>query len=112
MSIWWYGRSRNGKRSLWQIDTYPTILIFAVPVIALIIVVSLLNHPELPFVVILFGLACLIVSKVSLFRQGIWFSFGPGRMSKGYTTLYKVACLLMGVGVLLMLLLMNARRGA
>jgi len=56
------------------------------------------------------GLACLTVPKVSLYRRGIWLSFGSGLMSRGYASLYKVAYVLMGVGVLLMLLLLSALR--
>lgn len=58
----------------------------------------------LPFVVIVVGLACLIVSKLSLYRKGVWFSFGPRLMSKGYASLYKVAYVLLGIGLLLLLL--------
>jgi len=53
------------------------------------------------------GLACLTVAKASLYRQGIWISFGPGRMTRGYANLYKAAYLLMGVGVLATLLLLS-----
>jgi len=56
------------------------------------------------------GLACLLAAKSSLFRQGIWLSFGSGRMSAGYVRLYKLAYVLIGLGMLLMLLLLSALR--
>jgi len=77
-------------------------------------VALLVLHPALTgwlaAILLLSGLACLTGSKVSLYRQGIWLSFGPGCMSSGYACLYKVAYVLMGVGVLLVFLLLSALR--
>ena len=56
------------------------------------------------------GLICLVLSKIARYRQGVWLSFGPGRMTTRYVALYKAACLLTGVGVLLMALMLNALR--
>lgn len=104
MSFWWYGRSRGGKRYWWLIDTDPMAVLLMVPFIATVIVLNLLSQPFVPVGFILGGLACLTVAKTSLFRQGIWFSFGPGLMSQGYARLYKVGYVLIGVGALLVLL--------
>lgn len=114
MSFWLYTRGKGGKRPLWQIDTEPfavmSVLVFAVVVVGL----GLILHPALTgwlsVVLLLSGLACLTISKVSLYRQGIWLSFGPGRMTRGCASLYKVAYLIMGVGVLLMALMLSAMR--
>ena len=54
------------------------------------------------------GLACLIISKISPYKRGIWFSFGPGHMTIGYAKLYKVGYLLLGVGALLLLAVFSA----
>jgi hypothetical protein len=114
MSFWWYTRGKSGKRILWQVDTDPTAILSIAGLIATIISVYLLAHPTLalsvPFVLVLGGLACLIVAKISLYRQGIWFSFGCGLMSRRHAILYKAAYLLMGLGVLLMLLAFNGLR--
>jgi hypothetical protein len=73
---------------------------------------SLFRNPSIiaivPFVLLSVGLSCLIISKMSLYRKGIWFSFGPGVMTKGYAKLYKVGYLLLGVGALILLALFNA----
>jgi hypothetical protein len=66
----------------------------------------------LPFAVLAVGLASLIIAKISLYKKGIWLSFGPGLMTKGYATLYKTAYVLLGIGVLLLLLILNALRSA
>ena len=61
-------------------------------------------------VLLLSGLACLAIAKVSPGKQGARLSFGSGLMSKRYAGLYKIAYVLMGVGVLVMVLLLNALR--
>jgi hypothetical protein len=114
MSFWWYTRGKTGKRTMWQIDTDPVAILPIAGLIATIISVHLFAHPtiavSLPFVLALGGLAGLIVAKISLYRQGIWFSFGCGLMSRRHAILYKVAYLLMGLGMLLMLLAFNGLR--
>jgi len=108
MSFWWYTLGKRGKRHLWLVDTDPMLVVMGLVMTAAIIGTNLLSHPSIPFVLAASGLACLTLSKISLFRRGIWLSFGPGLMSKGYATLYKVAYVLIGMGVLLMLLLLSA----
>ena len=95
MSLWWYGRKRRGKRSLWQIDTDPVAVLQVIMFSGVVAALNLLAHPSLAaFLIFVFlggGLACLCVAKMSLFRQGIWLSFGSGLMSAGYARLYKLA---------------------
>src|SRR3989442_15887942 len=50
------------------------------------------------------GLCCLTLAKSSLWRQGIWTSWGSGRMTKGYAILYKCGWVGIGTGGLLLLL--------
>ena len=57
----------------------------------------------LPFALSILGLVFLIISKVSLFRQGIWFSFGLKLMTRGYARLYRLSYILIGIGVLFLL---------
>jgi hypothetical protein len=61
-------------------------------------------------VLLLSGLACLAIAKVSRCKEGAWLSSGSAHMSKGYAGLCKIAYVLMGVGVLVMLLVLNALR--
>jgi hypothetical protein len=110
MSFWWYGKPENGKRYWWLIDTDPLAVLMLVLFVVAVISMHILNHPSIPFLLILSGLVCLIAAKISLFRRGIWFSFGSGLMSKGCARLYKAGYILMGFGVLLMLLLLSALR--
>jgi hypothetical protein len=114
MSFWLYTRDKGGKRHLCQIDTEPFAVMSVLAFAAVVVGMGLILYPALTgwlsVVLLLSGLACLTVSKVSLYRQGIWLSFGPGRMSSGYASLYKVAYILMGLGVLLMALMLSAMR--
>lgn len=116
MSFWVYKKDKSGKTILWQIDIEPMVLMVVIGMLAAIIGPRLFQDPSiiimLPFVLLGAGLVCLIISKMSLYKKGIWFSFGPKLMSKGYATLYKAAYVLIGVGVLILLLLLNALRRA
>ena len=67
----------NKKEKLTWIDVEP---IFAIIIIGLLAALIGLNNllkiiVILPFAVSILGLVFLIISKVSLFKQGIWFSF-------------------------------------
>lgn len=114
MSFWLYTRGEGGKHHLWQIDAEPFAVMSVLAFAAVVVGMGLVLHPAitgwLSVVLLLSGLACLILAKVSLYRQGIWLSFGAGRMTRGYARLYRVAYLLMGVGVVLMVLLLIALR--
>lgn len=47
------------------------------------------------------GLSLLLTAKGSLFRQGIWISFGPSRMSSGNRRRYRAAYVLLVAGAVL-----------
>ena len=117
MSLWWSKQNKNGRRYLWQIDYDPLTVTIVIGLLAALIGSSLFRNHSLiiiysPLAFLIAGLACLIISKISLIRKGILFLFGPGLMTKGYATLYKTAYLLLGVGVLLLLLILNTLRKA
>jgi len=110
MSLWWSKQNKNGRRYLWQIDYDPLTVTIVIGLLAALIGSSLFRNHSLiiiysPLAFLIAGLACLIISKSSLYKKGIWFSFGPGLMTKGYASLYKAAYILLGIGVLLILFL-------
>src|SRR5262245_19810121 len=78
-----------------------------------LIVLSTARHPTRAAIsaLALFagGALCLTLAKTSLWRQGIWTSWGSSRMTKGYARVYKWGWILLGAGFLLMLV---AWRGA
>ncbi len=99
---WWISRTgASGRRELWAVDVDP---LLAVVLLALPLAV-LLSDGLLSVSLLVLGYVCLVVSKVSLFRRGIWFSWGPRLMSARNATLYKVGYSLVGFGALLRLVL-------
>jgi len=59
---------------------------------------------------VLAGFICVVAAKISLFRQGIWGSWGPRLMTYGWARLYVIGYSLMGVGILFVLMLYQAMR--
>ena len=47
------------------------------------------------------GYCLLVLAKVSLFRRGVWISWGPSQMSLSNRQMYVAAYGLMGIGFLL-----------
>ncbi len=93
------------EKKVW-IDIEPMPAIMIIGLLAALIGPKLLTVIAiLPFALSLLGLAFLIIAKVSLFRRGIWFSFGSKLMARGYARLYKLSYILIGIGVLFLLLL-------
>lgn len=109
MSSWCHRRDKSGKKILWEIDYDPLIFFVIIGLLAGLVGPSLFRNPALviffPCMLLLSGLTCLVISKISLYKKGIRFSFGPSLMSKGFATLYKIAYILLGIGILLLLLL-------
>ena len=115
MSLWVRRQDKDGKRILWQIDFDPMIILVVIGLIAAFIGPVLFQNPSIikvfPFGLLCAGLVCIIISKISLYKKGTWFSFGAGLMTKSYAKLYKIGYLIIGAGTLLLLVLYNAMRG-
>jgi len=109
---WWVSRKdRAGKSHLWIIDVNPMACMIAIGLLAAVIAPSALLHPgsvaKAATGMIAAGFVCVAISKVSLFRQGLWISWGPRLMVKRYAQLYKVGYVLIGTGAVLLLLVYN-----
>ena len=110
MSFWWSGRNKGGRKILWQIDTDPVALMGIMGFLSAIVGPAIFRNPRLvvilPFLLMLLGFACLIIAKISLWKKGIWQSFGTKHMPLGFAALYRAAYFLMiiGIGMLLPLL--------
>jgi len=99
----------NKKEKLTWIDIEPMIAIIIIGLMVAMIGPNNLRKIMLilPFALSIIGLVFLIISKVSLFRQGIWFSFGSKFMTRGYSRIYKLSYILIAIGVLCLLFLAN-----
>jgi len=83
---WWISRTgANGRRELWAVDVDPNLA----TVLFALLLAGLLSDGLLSVSLLVLGFICLVVSKVSLFRRGIWFSWGPQLMSARNATIYK-----------------------
>lgn len=64
------------------------------------IIIGKVENP-FPFVICLIGFFLFLFSKLSLFRKGIWVSFGTKRMRENMGNLYRIGYWLMAVGLVL-----------
>jgi hypothetical protein len=117
MSFWIHKKDKTGKTMLWQIDVaIPFVTTIVLALLAAFVGPNLYRNPSIilwiPFIILACGCALLFISKLSLYRKGIYGSLGPGLMTKRYATLYKAAYVLIGLGVLLLLATWNALRRA
>jgi len=107
MSFWIYNKDKSGRTILWQIDIAIPLLMMMLAALLAVVGPNLFQNPSIvlwvPFVFSGAGFILLFISKLSLYRKGIYNTFGPGHMTKTYATLYKVGYVLIGLGVLLLL---------
>jgi hypothetical protein len=103
MSWWIYKKNKDGKVHLIAAD---------VPLLSAMMLVALIAALFYPFLIrlnpkamiqffFLAGFLCLLAAKVSLFKRGIWFSWGPGQMTQLCAWVYKIGYTLMGIGALM-----------
>jgi len=117
MSLWIYKKDKSGKTILWQIDVaLPILIMLLTGFMGALMGTKLYGKPSIalwvPFIILVVGVVLLFISKLSLYRKGIYDSFGPGQMTKAYATLYKTAYVLLGFGVLILLFTWNILRKA
>src|SRR5262249_34265858 len=61
------------------------------------------GRPRPRLVIIAIGFSCVLLAKPSLFRRGLWVSWGSRQVTHGYARLYWLGYALMGLGALLTL---------
>jgi len=109
MSFWFHTKDEGGRRQVWAIDIdiiswllvlglvfaviFPAIGANRIKAASLLVVLMIL--------VTVSGFLCLVLSKLSLLRQGVWISYGTKRMSEGNRRLYWVGYVLLGIGALM-----------
>jgi fumarate reductase subunit D len=79
------------------------IIAIVVPVIILVVRNVLLGHVDQPyaFAICIIGFFCFLISKLSLFRKGVLFSFGRKRLSENMGNLYRIGYWLMAFGLVM-----------
>ena len=114
MSWWIYKKDKDGKVYLISTDVTSFILLSLVllGLFAAILLPNLLRSSPLGMVQFFLwgGFACLLAANTSLFRQGIWWSWGPGQMSKPWSRVYKIGYILIGLGAVMTIAAYRATR--
>jgi hypothetical protein len=108
MSFWIYRKDETGKKHLWAIDVEPLVLMLPVGLLLALIMPQLILDPlglgVKGALVLAAGFSCLLAAKLSLFRRGIWSSWGPHAMTLWWGRLYKLGYVLMFAGTIVLLL--------
>jgi hypothetical protein len=104
MSFWFYRRDSQNKKQLWQVDVPLELVLLLTTGFLFSLIVPAVQLFSTPFVIAaglitLTGLILLVLCKLSLFRRGIWVSWGSSHMSKVYASLYKLGYGLLFVGL-------------
>jgi hypothetical protein len=106
MSIWYQKKEKNGSTSLTGFDiSFELILVFIGLLVAIIAPFILTGQYQLGSLIAAIGFILFFISKVSLFRMGIWRSWGPAHMSKFNRALYIAGYFFMIFGAGLILLI-------
>lgn len=103
MSIWIKRRSKTGGSSIYLVD-FPFFFLFQVLFVVLMsLFLHVLGHA--PFetavgalIAMILGGVMIAAAKVSLFRRGIWISWGPWKMTTRYAAIYATGYVLIVVG--------------
>jgi hypothetical protein len=103
MSFWLYKKDSVGRKHWWIIDTEPMILLVIIGLFLSLVGPGFIFC--IPYGLMIIGFILLIIAKVSLFRRGIWHSFGFKLMDQTHARLYKLSYTLMIFGVMAMILL-------
>ena len=103
-----YGRDDRRRPRLSRICVDPLMTVILMGLLVGIVMPNILHGPTRAAVgalaLMVTGLCCLALAKTSLWRQGIWTSWGSNQMTKGYAILYKWGWVGIASGVLLLLL--------
>ena len=114
MSWWIQKKGRDGKQYLWAIDIDPMATFILLALVFALAGPAVMQDPVssiaiFSVIVIAVGLICLTISKFSLYRQGIWRSWGTRLMSKGNARLYLVGYALIFIGSLALIKLATTK---
>ncbi|MSP41208.1 MAG: hypothetical protein EXR70_22205 [Deltaproteobacteria bacterium] len=109
MSWWSYEKEPSG-RIVYVTSDYSAIM----PLFVVVCAIGTLQYLMSPTGTVRFllwsGFSSVLMAKLRLFRRGIWSSWGPEKMTRGWATLYKVGYALIALGIFLIILAYRAAR--
>ena len=108
MSIWVQGRQKDGGRARYSVGV-PFEALFVLAAIVCSVWVGAFVHSPDAFCTgalgcLALGLVLIAAAKVSLFRQGIWHSWGAGLMTRPFAVSYVLGYAIMATGTVMLLL--------
>jgi len=103
MSLWIYKNNKEGNKELFAVSfPLPIIMLLLGLLVALIVPNIMKPHiylKESSYVAAV-GFILVLISKVSLFKKGVWNSWGSKLMSKPYRILYRCGYVLIIIGII------------
>ena len=108
MSWWIQRKGSDGKHHVWAIDIDPMVIVLLIAFLATFAGSTIIRNPFCTLAIvassiITIGLVFLTISKISMYRQGIWCSWGTSLMTKGNARLYFLGYALIAVGAFLII---------
>ena len=110
MSIWIYGKNKDGKNTVTSISIPYELIIVLIGLIVSLIAPSIfskdthaITKESLYFMGI--GFILFSIAKLSLFQKGVWISWGMHMMSLPFKLLYVFGYILMGIGAMIAIIL-------
>lgn len=106
MSIWYRRKEIDGRTSLVGFDVSLELLLITIGLLgAIFIPVILTGQYQIGSLIVAIGFVLFLISKRSLFRKGIWRSWGPAHMSYFFRILYVTGYgfMLCGTGIILLI---------
>lgn len=103
MSFWIYQKEKNGKTGIYSVTVPIEGLIIILGVAAGMLVPRYMDNGTkivLDSVYLSFtGFVFLLIAKISLFRKGIWNSWGSKHMSRPLKYVYRCGYILIAIGI-------------
>ena len=103
MSWWSYEKDASG-RVIYVSSDYSGIYPFLVFLFLMGAMQYLVNPTGAVRFLLWSGFGCILLAKLSLFRRGIWNSWGTGQMTARWARLYKLGYTLIGLAVVLIIM--------
>jgi hypothetical protein len=101
MSFWLTRKDESGKRQHFLVEVD-----LSLPLLLIVLVgFAAFSNPSafalLSVLIMIAGLACIVVAKISLFRSGNWSSWGTASMIPANARWYRAGYALAGIGLAL-----------
>ncbi len=105
MSLWILKKDGNKSRVMISVGIPFQAILIMMGILSSFIAKSIINYPILTaaWISIFLGFILFVSAKVSLFRRGIWISWGSKQMPPFYKRLYLGGYALMFLGIMLIL---------